>query len=67
MFSSLLEFVKVRLFQVTDAHSRFECTRAVYKTFRQSKEEKLFLVLVALVPENISSQYDDENAAYYPA
>jgi hypothetical protein len=25
------------------------------------------LVQVALVSESISSQYDDENAAYYPA
>jgi hypothetical protein len=42
MFSSLLESAKVRLFQATDAYSRFERTKAVYKTFRQSKEEKLY-------------------------
>jgi hypothetical protein len=41
MFSSLLDSAKVRLFQATDTYSRFERTRAVYITFRQSKEEKL--------------------------
>jgi hypothetical protein len=41
MFSSLLESAKVRLFQATDA---FERTKAVYKTFKQSKEEKLYVI-----------------------
>jgi hypothetical protein len=43
-----------------------------YKTFRLSKEEKLYvmkqinkLVLRALVPENVISQHDDENAVCY--
>jgi hypothetical protein len=44
MFSSLLESAKVRLFQATDAYSRFERTKAVYKTFKQSKEEKLYVI-----------------------
>jgi hypothetical protein len=41
MFSGLLESAKVKLFQATDAYSMFERTKAVYKTFKQSKEEKL--------------------------
>jgi hypothetical protein len=44
MFSTLLESAKVRLFQATDAYSRFERTKAVYKTFRKSKEEKLYVI-----------------------
>jgi hypothetical protein len=46
MFSSLLESAKVRLFQATDAYSRFERTKAVYTTFRQSKEENLYVILL---------------------
>jgi hypothetical protein len=67
MFSSVLEYAKARLFQATDAYSRFEGTREVSKTFRQSKEETLYVMKrispSSLVPGNISTQYDDENAA----
>jgi hypothetical protein len=71
MFSSLLESAKVRLFQATDAYSRFEGTKAIYKTFRQSTEQKLY-VIKRIRPSSFSAreyvrQYDDENAAYYPA
>jgi hypothetical protein len=73
MFSSLLESAKVRLFQATatDAYSRLERTRAVYKCFRRSKVEKLYVMkqisLNSFSAREYNSQYDDENAAYYPA
>jgi hypothetical protein len=44
MFSSLLEYTKVRLFQTTDAYSSFERIKVIYKTFRLSKEEKLYVM-----------------------
>jgi hypothetical protein len=53
MFSSLLESAKVRLFQATDAYSIFESTKAVYKTFRQSEEEKLY-VMKRISPSSFS-------------
>jgi hypothetical protein len=55
MFSSLLESTKVRLFQATDAYPRFERTKAVYKTFRQSKEEKLY-VIKRISPSSFSAR-----------
>jgi hypothetical protein len=55
MFSSLLESAKVRLFQATDAYSRFERTKALYKTFKQSKEEK-FYVIKRISPNSFSAR-----------
>jgi hypothetical protein len=55
MFLSLLESAKVRLFQATDAYSRFESTKAVYKTFRPSKEEKLY-VIKRISPSSFSAR-----------
>jgi hypothetical protein len=44
MFSSLLESAKVRLLQTIDAYSNFERTETIYKTFRLSDEEKLYMM-----------------------
>jgi hypothetical protein len=55
MFSSLLESAKVRLFQATDAYSRFERSSAVFKTFRQSKEEKSY-VMKRISPSSFSAR-----------
>jgi hypothetical protein len=45
MFSSLFESAKVRLFQTTDAYSSFERIKVIYKTFRLSKVEKLYVII----------------------
>jgi hypothetical protein len=54
MFLSLLQSAKVRLFQATDAYSGFESTSAVYKTFKQSKGEKLY-VMKRISPSSFSA------------
>jgi hypothetical protein len=56
MFSSLLESAKVRLFQTTDACSNLERIKVslLYKTFRLSKEEKLY-VMKQISPNSFSS------------
>jgi hypothetical protein len=42
MYSRLVESARVRLFQTKDAYSDFERIKVLYKTFRPSKEEKLY-------------------------
>jgi hypothetical protein len=70
MFSSLIESAKVRLFQMTDAHWSFEQIKVIYKTFRLSNEEKLF-VTKRISPNSFSVwectyiQHNNENALCY--
>jgi hypothetical protein len=71
MFSSLLESVNVRLFQSTETYSGSDRIKVllVYKTFRLSKEKKLY-VMKGITRNSFSAweckrQHDDENAVCY--
>jgi hypothetical protein len=46
-----------------DASSSFERINLIYKTFKLSKEEKLY-VMKRISPDSFS-QHDDETAVYY--
>jgi hypothetical protein len=68
MFSISLESTKAMLFQARDAYSSFDRIKARYRTFRLSKEEKLYVmkrISRGFFNENISIQHDDGNAVYY--
>jgi hypothetical protein len=71
MYLHLLESAVVWLFRVTEAYSSFDRIRAIYRTLRLSKGEKLFVmnerVLEAIVPEKIYNSYRDENTVYWQA
>jgi hypothetical protein len=57
------------LFQTKGAYTSFERIKVIYKNVVLSKEENVYImnesVLTALVPEGVTSQYDDENAVFY--
>jgi hypothetical protein len=54
MATTNLESVKVRLFQTIDAYSSFERIKIIYKTYKLSKEEKLY-VMKRIIPKSFTA------------